>query len=57
MTDVRLAQLVNCTGAPYDLVAAGDPRTYADLVTPAGLADIAEYADGVGLCKDVHDPA
>ena len=37
MTDVRLAQLVNCSGAPYDLVAAGDPRTYADLVTPAGL--------------------
>ena len=24
-------------GAPYDFVAAGDPRTYADLVTPAGL--------------------
>ena len=53
LTDVRLAQLVNCSGAPYDLVAAGDTRTYADLVTPDGLHEIASYADGVGLCKDV----
>jgi glycerophosphoryl diester phosphodiesterase len=52
MTDVRLAQLADCSGAPWDFRAAGDPRTYADLVTPAGLADIAGYADGVGLCKD-----
>ena len=44
-------QLVDAAGAPYDLVAAGDPRTYADLVTPAGLDDIAEYADGVGTNK------
>ena len=28
-------------GAPHDLVAAGDPRTYADLSTPEGLAEIA----------------
>ena len=56
MTNVRLVQLINCTGAPYDLVAAGDPRTYADLVTRDGLDDIAEYADGVGLCKDVMIP-
>src|SRR5262249_54703843 len=52
MTDVRLVQLVDCAGAPYDLRAANDPRTYSDLVTPTGLAGIAEYADGVGLCKD-----
>ena len=37
-----LVQLINCTGAPYDLVAAGDPRTYADLATPRGLAEIAD---------------
>ncbi|KQY45996.1 esterase-like activity of phytase family protein [Cellulomonas sp. Root137] len=52
LTKVRLAQLVDCSGAPYDLVAAGDPRTYADLVTRTGLREIATYADGVGLCKD-----
>jgi glycerophosphoryl diester phosphodiesterase len=48
-TRVRLIQLINATGAPYDLVAAGDPRTYGDLVTPAGLRDISRYADGVGV--------
>jgi glycerophosphoryl diester phosphodiesterase len=56
LTDVSLVQLINCSGAPYDLVAAGDPRTYADLVTRAGLREIATYADGVGLCKDVMIP-
>lgn len=56
VTRVRLAQLIDCSGAPYDLVAAGDPRTYRDLVTRRGLAQIARYADGVGLCKDVMIP-
>jgi len=55
-TRLPLVQLINCSGAPYDLVAAGDTRTYADLVTPAGLKEIAKYADGVGLCKDVIIP-
>ena len=48
---VPLVQLLSATGAPFDLVAAGDKRTYADLVTPAGLADIATYADGIGPDK------
>ncbi|GAA2722452.1 hypothetical protein CAE01nite_15400 [Cellulomonas aerilata] len=56
LVDVDIAQLVDCAGAPYDLVAAGDPRTYADLVTPAGLQEIAGYADGVGLCKNIMIP-
>ncbi len=56
MTDLSIAQLVNCSGAPYDLVAAGDPRTYADLVTPDGLAFVATYADGIGACKNVLIP-
>ena len=55
-TKVEIAQLINCSGAPYDLTAAGDARTYADLVTPEGLADIATYADGLGVCKDVMIP-
>ncbi|GEK22613.1 esterase-like activity of phytase family protein [Cellulomonas xylanilytica] len=55
-TKVDLAQLVDCSGAPYDLVAAGDPRTYKDLVTRQGLREISRYADGVGLCKDVMIP-
>jgi glycerophosphoryl diester phosphodiesterase len=55
-TQVDLAQLIGCTGAPWDLVAAGDPRTYADLATRRGLRSIARYADGVGACKDVLIP-
>jgi glycerophosphoryl diester phosphodiesterase len=51
MIDVPLVQLVDATGAPYDLRAAGDPRTYADLVTRRGLAGISRYADGVGPAK------
>ncbi len=48
MVDVPLVQLLSATGAPADLVAAGDPRTYAELSSAAGLAEIATYADGVG---------
>jgi glycerophosphoryl diester phosphodiesterase len=48
VVDVPLVQLLSATGAPADLVAAGDPRTYADLSTAEGLAEIGEYADGVG---------
>jgi glycerophosphoryl diester phosphodiesterase len=48
MTRVPLVQLVDATGKPYDFVVAGDPRTYADLVTPAGLEEVAGYARGLG---------
>ena len=64
-TQIRLVQLidaddVNPDGSmslvppyaqPYDFVVAGDPRSFADLLTPAGLAEIATYADGVGPWK------
>jgi glycerophosphoryl diester phosphodiesterase len=38
MTQHPLIQLINEGGKPYDFVVSNDPRTYADLVTPAGLA-------------------
>ena len=53
---VPLVQLVDAAGAPYDLVAKGDKRTYRDLVTPAGLKDVAAYADGLGANKDLVLP-
>lgn len=56
MTDVTLAQLISSSGAPYDFVEAGDERTYADMVTPEGLADIAGYAEGIGAEKNVLVP-
>lgn len=52
MTRLRLVQLIGGRGAPFDLVAAGDPRTYDDLVTPGGLAEISRYADGIGPDKN-----
>jgi glycerophosphoryl diester phosphodiesterase len=51
-TKVRLVQLTSATGAPYDLVAQGDPRTYADLMSPAGLRRVATYADWLGPEKN-----
>ena len=56
MTRVRLVQLVDCTGGPYDRIAAGRPISYAQMVTPRGLREISRYADQVGLCKDVMIP-
>jgi glycerophosphoryl diester phosphodiesterase len=51
MTRVSLVQLIDAAGKPFDFVLNGDPRTYADLVTPRGLAEIATYADGIGPNK------
>lgn len=61
LTGVRLVQLIDAEGIaldgtlipnrPYDFVLAGDPRTYADLLTDAGLAEIKTYADGIGPWK------
>ena len=66
ITDVRLVQLVEAErnptdgslvyGRPVDFIAAGDPRTYADLLTPAGLAEVATYADGIGPWKRLIVP-
>ncbi len=49
--DIPLVQLFGGSGQPYDFVVSGDPRTYTDLSTPAGLAEIAEYAAGIGPNK------
>jgi glycerophosphoryl diester phosphodiesterase len=56
MTDVPLVQLIDEVGKPYDFVVSGDPRTYADLIKPAGLAEIAGYADGIGPSKNLIVP-
>jgi len=53
MTQLPLVQLIEATGAPYDFVAAGDRRRYADLITPRGLAEIAEYANAIGPSKSL----
>jgi glycerophosphoryl diester phosphodiesterase len=55
--DVPLVQLLSGRSSqPYDFVVTGDPRTYGDMATPAGLEEIASYADGVGPSKDYIVP-
>jgi glycerophosphoryl diester phosphodiesterase len=49
---VPLVQLTGATGAPFDLVDAGDPRTYADITSARGLRDVAKYAKGLGPDKN-----
>jgi glycerophosphoryl diester phosphodiesterase len=55
-TPLRLIQLIESEGAPYDFIAAGDKRTYADLITSKGLAEISAYADGIGVHKSLIIP-
>ena len=64
-TGVRLVQLIDGDGVdakgtvtlaapfdkPYDFAVAKDKRTFADLLTPKGLAEIKTYADGIGPWK------
>lgn len=47
--NITLLQLTggNLEAIPHDIAAAGGTTTYADMVTPAGLARIASYADAV----------
>jgi glycerophosphoryl diester phosphodiesterase len=64
-TKVRLVQLVdandvNADGTldftppfdrPYDWTVSGRAGLFKDLVTPAGLSEVATYADGIGPWK------
>jgi glycerophosphoryl diester phosphodiesterase len=42
---------------PYDWTLAGDKRMFDVMVTPAGLAEIKTYADGIGPWKPYIIPA
>jgi glycerophosphoryl diester phosphodiesterase len=64
-TKVRLVQLVDADDVnpdgslafnapydkPYDWVVSGRAGLFKDLLTPAGLAEVATYADGIGPWK------
>ena len=58
LTTARIVQLLSSSGRPYDFVAAGalEARSYADLITPAGLREVATYANGIGPSKDMVIP-
>jgi glycerophosphoryl diester phosphodiesterase len=56
-TDMRLVQLIGAvTAQPYDFVVAMDTRTYADMIKPDGLTEIAVYAQGLGPEKSLIIP-
>ncbi|MFF6792790.1 glycerophosphoryl diester phosphodiesterase [Streptomyces filamentosus] len=52
----RVVLLSGAATRPWDFTEAGDPRTVADLVTPAGLRWIASYAQGIGPTLDLVIP-
>ena len=70
-TQVRLVQLVDADDVkpdgsmslvapydkPYDFAVAGDTRTFASLLTPAGLQEVKTYADGIGPWKPYLIPS
>jgi glycerophosphoryl diester phosphodiesterase len=57
-TPVRLIQLVAADGAPADRTAVGgDVPTYEEMITPAGLREVATYAWGIGPDKRLVLPA
>lgn len=53
---VPLILLATPSGAPADLVAAGDDRTYADLLTTTSLQKLAADIDGIGPDKRLVIP-
>jgi glycerophosphoryl diester phosphodiesterase len=54
---VPLVQLFDAkTRKPGDVLAANGTTTYGDMATPAGLRDVAEYADIAGVAKDYIVP-
>ena len=46
-TKVNLVFLTSASGSPFN-----DPKTYAEYLTPAGLAELSTYVDGIGPDKN-----
>lgn len=53
ITPLPLVQLMDEQAGPWDLAAGGDARTYKDLAAPAGLKEIAAYAQAIGVNKNM----
>ena len=48
---IPLIQLIEADGAPFDNKLSGGTITYQTMLQPAGLAQVADYADGIGPHK------
>jgi glycerophosphoryl diester phosphodiesterase len=55
-TRVPLVQLIEAGGRPWDLTVARIGRSYADMIRPDGLRDIATYARAIGVHKSLVVP-
>ena len=53
---LALVQLIAANGAPYDFTLSGSPRTYQDLLTREGLAELAREVDAIGVDKQLVVP-
>ncbi len=56
LTRVPLVQLIDAEGRPWDFTRGRFARTYAEMVRPQGLRDIASYARGIGVHKSLVIP-
>jgi glycerophosphoryl diester phosphodiesterase len=56
LTRAPLIQLIDATGRPWDFTFSRLRPTYADMVRPEGLRDIASYARGIGVHKSLVIP-
>jgi glycerophosphoryl diester phosphodiesterase len=50
-TSLPMVQLIEASGSPF-----ADTFSYAQLITPAGLAEVARYANAVGVNKSLVNP-
>jgi glycerophosphoryl diester phosphodiesterase len=55
-TDLSLVQLLNDKGQPYDFILKEDARKYTDLINLDGLQKTANYAQGIGIHKNLLVP-
>jgi glycerophosphoryl diester phosphodiesterase len=49
--NAALVFLTSASGAPYDLASTGDPTTYAELTSAAGLRSMSGIVNGIGPDK------
>ena len=55
-TRVPLVQLADAEGGPWDSASGRSAPTYADMLRPEGLREIATYARGIGVNKSLVIP-
>lgn len=56
MTQLKLVQLIDSEGQPFDSLQTKGKVRFADMVTPEGLREVATYAAGIGPHKELIFP-